>query len=72
MEPFPRKPRSRVLHAQVEADAELHAAMNALESAAMRCVEAHAACKKASRQLVEANRIVSHADLVEREMACAT
>lgn len=71
-DPLPRKPRSRVLHAQAEAGAELASAQAAIREAVSRLVEAHAALSRGQDELVTANRIVTQAAFVEREMEMAS
>lgn len=69
---FPRKPRSRVLHAQAEAGAETASAQALLREAVQRLVEAHVAMGRAHDELVAANRIVTQSEMTERVMEMAS
>lgn len=70
---LPSKPRSRVLHSQAEAGAELASLQAAIREAVQCLVEAHAAASRAQDELVAANRIVTQAAFVERDsMAVAS
>lgn len=58
-QPLGREDRAKVLYSHVDADADIQLGMRLMREGVMRFVEAHAAFDRASKSLVEANRIIS-------------